>query len=142
MIFISSLLPLTELGNKSTNQITNMDWFLFSALIKNKNYRHDDELDMMKDKLTLYPIFYTDQLYNYLMTDNYYYKTDLYNTMRNSFKYISMKKVKLHEGIIDFKKETINQEERIFGEYDIKIMFDCFRENNFRKNPVCEYVLG
>ena len=24
---------------------------------------------------------------------------------------------------------------------DIEKMFDSFRENNFKKNPVCEYVL-
>lgn len=29
----------------------------------------------------------------------------------------------------------------IFGEKDIEKMFDSFRENNFMKNPVYQYVL-
>lgn len=30
----------------------------------------------------------------------------------------------------------------IFGEKDIEKMFDSFRENNFKKNHICKYVLG
>ena len=37
-------------------------------------------------------------------------------------------------------KEVIKQEERLFGEEDIRKMFGLFAENNFRENPICEYV--
>ena len=39
-------------------------------------------------------------------------------------------------------EEVIKEKEFIFGEKDIEKMFDTFRENNFRENHVCEYVLG
>ena len=53
-----------------------------------------------------------------------------------------MKKVKCLEEITDYDKEIIKEKYFIFGEKDIEKMFDSFRENNFKKNPVCEYVLG
>lgn len=53
-----------------------------------------------------------------------------------------MKRVKRSDEIVDFDKEVIKQEERIFGEDDIKKMFDYFERNNYRENPICEYVLG
>ena len=40
------------------------------------------------------------------------------------------------------QKEIIKQEERLFGEEDIRKMFNLFEENNFRENPICKYVLG
>lgn len=36
----------------------------------------------------------------------------------------------------------MKEKDFIFGEKDIEKMFKIFRENNFRENPVCEYVLG
>ena len=39
-------------------------------------------------------------------------------------------------------KEVIKQEERLFGEEDIRKVFDLFEKNNFRENHICEYVLG
>ena len=53
-----------------------------------------------------------------------------------------MKRVKHSDEIIGRDKEVIKQEYRLFGENDIKDMFDYFERNNFRENPICEYVLG
>lgn len=53
-----------------------------------------------------------------------------------------MKNVKNSHEITDRDKEVIKQEERLFGEEDIRKMFNLFEENNFRENPICEYVLG
>lgn len=39
-------------------------------------------------------------------------------------------------------KEIIKQEERLFGEEDIRKVFNLFEKNNFRENPICKYVLG
>ena len=39
-------------------------------------------------------------------------------------------------------KEVIKQEERLFGEEDIRKVFNLFEKNNFRENHICEYVLG
>ena len=38
--------------------------------------------------------------------------------------------------------DVIKEKYFIFGEKDIEKMFVTFRENNFRENHVCEYVLG
>ena len=53
-----------------------------------------------------------------------------------------MKNVKGSHEITDRDKEVIKQEERLFGEEDIRKVFNLFEENNFRENPICEYVLG
>ena len=53
-----------------------------------------------------------------------------------------MKNVKNSQEITDRDKEVIKQEERLFGEEDIRRMFSLFEKNNFRENSICEYVLG
>ncbi len=53
-----------------------------------------------------------------------------------------MKNVKNSHEITDHDKEVIKHEERLFGEEDIKKMFNLFERNNFRDNPICEYVFG
>ena len=52
-----------------------------------------------------------------------------------------MKKVKCLEEITDYDKEVIKEKDFIFKEKDIEKMFDSFRENNYKKNPVYQYVL-
>lgn len=76
------------------------------------------------------------------MSDHYYYKSDLYNTMQNSAQLTCMRKVKRYDEITNWDEETINEENHIFKEDDIKKMFKSFRKNNFRESPVCEIVLG
>ena len=39
-------------------------------------------------------------------------------------------------------KEVIKQEERLFGEEDIREIINLFEKNNFKENHICEYVLG
>lgn len=84
MIFISSKLPLAEIESLTPSEIRNKtDWFLFDYQIRNKKYWKDDNLYHMYNRLYWYPIFYKDKLYNYLMSDNYYFKSKLYKTMKN-----------------------------------------------------------
>ena len=118
------------------------DWFLFDNQIKNKKYWKDDNLYHMHNRLYWYPIFYKDKLYNYLMSDNYYFKGKLYKMMENHAQIICMRRVKNFDEIKDYDREVIKQEDRIFGEEDINKMFDCFERNNFKENPICEYVFG
>ena len=54
---------------------------------------------------------------------------------------IHIKKVKRLEEITDYDREVIKEKYFIFGEKDIKKMFDSFRENNFKRNSIYEYVL-
>ena len=141
MIFVSSTVPLNKIP-ASKEEIYKMDWFLFSATIRNKDYLKDNELYGICYQLHLYPYFYSRKLYNYLMSDHYYYKSHLYNTMQNSAKLTSMKKVKHCNEIINWDEEVINEENHIFTDSDIEKMFDFFKENNFKRNSICEFILG
>lgn len=142
MVFISSQLPLAELQTMSTEEICNQDWFLFDLQIKTKKYHSDKNLDKMYYRLIWYPIFYRERIYNYLMSDKYYFSSQLYITLKGYAQIISMKRVERFDGIVDFDKEVIKKEDRIFGKNDIKQMMDYFERNNFRENHICEYVLG
>ena len=116
MVFISSQLPLTELQTISQEEILNQDWFLFDWQIKNKKYLSDENLNKMYYKLIWYPIFYKDRIYNYLLTDKYYYTSPLYQTLKGYAQIISMKNVKNSHEITDHDKEVIKQVGRLFGE--------------------------
>ena len=142
MVFISSQLPLTELQTISQEEILNQDWFLFDWQIKNKKYLSDENLNKMYYRLIWYPIFYKEKIYNYLLTDKYYYTSPLYQSLKGYAQIISMKNVKNSHEITDRDKEVIKQEERLFGEEDIRKVFKLFEKNNFRENHICEYVLG
>ena len=142
MVFISSQLQLTKLQTISQEEILNQDWFLFDWRIKNKKYLSDKNLNKMYYRLIWYPIFYKERIYNYLITDKYYYTSQLYQTLKGYVQIISMKNVKKSHEITDHDKEIINQDVRLFGEEDIRKMFNLFEKNNFRENHICEYVLG
>ena len=143
MIFISSKIPFAEIEILTPNEIRNKtDWFLFDYQIRHKKYWKDDTLYHMYNRLYWYPIFYKDKLYNYLMSDNYYFTSNLYKMMENHAQIICMRRVKNFDEIKDYDREVIKQENRILGEEDIKKMFDYFERNNFNENPICEYVLG
>ena len=51
-----------------------------------------------------------------------------------------MRKVKRFDEITNWNEEVINETNHTFREDDIRKVFESFRENNFRENPVCEYV--
>lgn len=142
MVFISSKLPLSEIETLTLKEICNKtDWFLFDYNVKTKKYWKDDNLYRMYNRLHYYPIFYKDKLYSYLMSDNYYFKSNLYSMTKNHAQIICMKRAKNFEEIKDYDKEVVKQEDRLFREENINDMFTCFERNNFRENPVCEYVL-
>ena len=142
MVFISSQLQLTKLQTISQEEILNQDWFLFDWRIKNKKYLSDENLNKMYYRLIWYPIFYKEKIYNYLLTDKYYYTCQLSQIIKGYAQIISMKNVKNSHEITDHDKEVIKEEERLFGEEDIRRMFNLFERNNFRENTICEYVLG
>ena len=95
MVFISSQLPLTEIQTISQEEILNQDWFLFDWKIKNKKYQSDENLNKMYYWLIWYPIFYKERIYNYLLTDKYYYTCPLSQTLKGYAQIISMKNVKI-----------------------------------------------
>ena len=106
MIFISSKIPLTEIESLTLNEIRNKtDWFLFDYQIRNKKYWKDNNLYHMYNRLYWYPIFYKHKLYNYLMSDNYYFRSNLYKMMENHAQIICMKRVKNFDEIKDYDRE-------------------------------------
>ena len=109
MVFISSQLPLTELQTISQEEILNQDWFLFDWKIKNKKYQSDENLNKMYYRLIWYPIFYKKRIYNYLLTDKYYYTCPLSQTLKGYAQIISMKNLKNSHEITDHDKEVIKQ---------------------------------
>lgn len=70
------------------------------------------------------------------------WNTKLYSVFENSYRISSMPKVKQFDEIKDWDTEFIKVGNRIFGENDIKQVIDLFVENNFRRNPICECILG
>ena len=126
MVFISSQLPLTEIQTISQEEILNQDWFLFDCQIKSKRYLSDKNLNKMYYRLIWYPIFYKERIYNYLLTDKYYYTCQLSQIIKVYVQIISMKNIKKSHEIIDRDKEVIKEEERLFGEEDIRRMFYLF----------------
>lgn len=115
-----------------------MEWFLFHTNIKSK----EEVIAEIHDYLMYYSFFYRQKVYVYLMTDKYYWKTDLFNTIQNSCYIRCMSKVKEFDEIKDWDIEFIKSENRIFGEDDIKQMMDLMEKNNYKENPIFEYVLG
>ena len=122
MVFISSQLPLIELQTISQEEVLNRDCFLFDWQIKSKKYLSDENLNKMYYRLIWYSIFYKEKIYNYLLTDKHYYTSQLYQTLKGYAQIISMKNVKGSHEITDRDKEVIKQEERLFGEEDIRMM--------------------
>ena len=137
MTFISSQVPLSDLSD-TKEEIYNMEWFLFHTNIRSK----EEAIREIHDYLIYYSFFYRQKVHIYLMTDKYYWKTDLFNTIQNSCCIRCMSNVKEFDEIKDWETEFIKNENRIFGEKDIGQMINLMEKNNFRENPICEYVLG
>ena len=62
------------------------------------------------------------------MSEHYYYRSLLYNTMQNSAKFSCMRKVKRFDEITNWNEEVINEANHIFREDDIRKVFESFRE--------------
>ena len=96
----------------------------------------------------LYKALYKEKLYNYLITDNYYCKSFLYmNTLSNirmsNIKTIThSKKLKAFSKIIDFNNWIILENDYTSSDIEIENIFSLFIKNDFRKNSICEVILG
>ena len=137
MTFISSQVSLLDLPD-TKEEIYNMEWFLFHTNIRSK----EDAIREIHDYLMYYSFFYRQKVYVYLMTDKYYWKIDLFNTIQNSCCIRCMSRVKEFDEIKDWDTEFIKIENRIFGEDDIGQMINLMEKNNYKENPIYEYVLG
>lgn len=139
MVFLSSQLRLEDLSDIK-EEIYAYNWFLLSTRIQNKDIKYDNELYAMKNRLLWYPFIHKEPLFNYLMTDKYYLRSNLYKTAGNMTEIVCMKKIHSYE-VTNKEKRFIHEEKRIFNEKNIIEMFNYFRKNNYREISVCEYVL-
>ena len=103
MVFISSQLPLTELQTMSSEEMQS-GLVLIRLADQNQKIHSDKNLDKMCYRLIWYLIFYKEKIYNYLMSDKYYFSSQLYKTLKCYAQIISMKKVKRSDEIVDFNK--------------------------------------
>ena len=69
--FIIKITDTKEESNKAV-------WFLFDLFITRKQYCKDKNLNKMCNPLSF---FYKERLYNYLMSNKYYYNIHLYEVM-------------------------------------------------------------
>ncbi len=139
MVFLSSQIKLENLPD-TKEEICKYDWFLFSIMIKTKNIKYDDELYRMYNRMIWYPFIHKKPLFIYLMTDNHYFKSSLYGILGNTSEIVCMGNISSFTPC-NKKNIFIPEEKRIFKEKDIMDMFEIFKKNNFKGNPVCGYVL-
>ena len=142
MVFIATTIPIEELKSKDDILYT-YDYFLLETRIQNKNIKYDELLYGEYLVVCLYPYWHNKPLHIYLISNSYYYNSNLYEVLgsscsirqlRNMPKYYSEENVKAYP--------MLPIEERIMTEQDILEGFEKFRENNFKKNPIVEVIIG
>ena len=145
MVFISSIVPFENLITEK--ELPNNSWFVLNTNIKNKDYeaKGNGALSAVYQKLLLYKDFYTDlPLYCYLMTDNYYRRTEFSKTNPNLAEAMRIEKIPhSFSEMQQFpdKYKMIEESEQVLSKNNIDNVFKAFRNHNFKENPICEVVL-
>lgn len=143
MVFISTLIPIENIS--TLEDITSKEWFLLQIGIKSKTLA-DDKLSSLVFKLYIYSYWYEEKPHIYLMTDNYYYKSKIYNLLPNSFQRIIQTRIPKYfsynePGCVE-QYPMLSDKKRTIKEDDIKIVFESLLENNFKNNPIIHLTLG
>lgn len=142
MVFIATTVPIEELKSKDDILYT-YDYFLLETRIQNKDLKKDDALYYKYLDIRLYPYWHNEPLHMYLISNNYYYNSNLYDILGNSCMITKAKKIPEYHSEENVKAFPILQaEERIMTEQDILKGFEKFKENNFKKNSIVEVILG
>lgn len=139
---MSSTIPIGDIHSQEDFKID--DFFLLDTLVRGKDYIKDDKLDLAYWRMSLYPFYYNKRLYNYLMSDNYYYKSALYKIFPNIADCVLLEKIPPYfsERTNTEKYPIIEKEKRICETKDVKEIFEKFKKNNFKNNPIIEIILG
>lgn len=144
MIFIAAQTPIDKIAN--TKEELGLElFFLFSSNIHDKDYRKDKELNKMYYILQRYKFFNREKLYIYLMTKNYYLKTNVCKTLSPIYEWLIFdKNIELDvQTEKDKEMMKLNREKGyIFTNDILRSGFIQFKNNNFNQNPICEIVLG
>lgn len=144
MIFIAAQTPIEKITN-TKEELELEPFFLFSSNIHSKDYRKDNELNKMYYILHRYKFYSREKLYIYLMTKNYYLKTNICKTLSPICEWLIFDK-NIDLGIQTEKDKEImklNREKGYIYTNDIlRNGLIQFKSNNFDQNPICEIVLG
>lgn len=142
MVFIATTVPIEEL--KSKDDIFNTyDYFFIDTRIQNKDLNKDDTLYCKYLSIKWYPYWHNEPLHMYLISSDYYYNSNLYDILGNSCMIVQSKKIPEYYSEENAKAYPILQaKEHIMTEQDILKGFEKFRENNFKKNPIVEVIIG
>lgn len=143
MVLISSLTPLEQIHTKE--DITSQDWFLLQTGIRKKS-PSDDKLQTVYNRLYFYSFWYKETPHLYLMTDNYYYKSDIYNLLFRSYMTMIHKKMPndIRYDNPDHMQQypVLSEKEQTITESDIEDALKTLLENNFKENPIIHTILG
>ena len=141
MVLILSLTPINEISSKE--DLTSQDWFLLQTNIKTKSIT-DSVINTVYERLLLYSLWYTENPHMYLMTDNYYYKTNIYDMLPRSYQTViqnRMPKYIKHDDPNYMSKYPMVNKVTI-TETDIEDALKTLLENNFKENPIIHTILG
>ena len=143
MVFISTHTPLEQIRTKE--DITSQDWFLLQTGIRLK-LLSDDNMQIVYNRLYLYSFWYIEKPHLYLMSDNYYYKSEIYNLLPHSYMIMIHKKMPSHiryDNSEHMKQyPVLSEKEQTIKETDIKNAFKLLLQNNFKENPIIHITLG
>lgn len=141
MVLISSLIPINKISFKE--DLTAQDWFLLQTNIKTKSIT-DSAINTVYERLLLYSLWYTENPHMYLMTDNYYYKTNIYNMLPRSYHTVIQKRIpqRIKYDDPDYMSQYPMVDTVTITETGIEDALKTLLGNNFKKNPITHTVLG
>jgi hypothetical protein len=133
--------PLEEI--KGLQNFSDCDWFFFFDNINKKKLKKDDNFYHAYLLLELYPIYYTDTLYLYMMTDHYFYRNGLGDgVLKKLYKLVCTRYMPDYFGDTE-KYQRIKKEDRIYfaeitsPEDDVATMLKMLCCNNYSTHEVC-----
>lgn len=139
MVLLSTLTPIDQLT--TTEDITSQDWFLLQTDIKTKSHS-DSKIQLSYDRLLFYTFWYTKNPHLYLVTDKYYYGSQIHALLPKSYETMIHKKMPRY---INYDSEYMKQypmvKERTITESDINAALEVLLNNNFNKNQIMHTIL-
>ena len=140
MVLLSTLTLIDQFT--ATEDITSQDWFLLQTDIKTKSHSNP-KIQLARDRLLFYTFWYTEKPHLYLMTDKYYYGSQIHALLPKSYETMIHKKMPRY---INYDSEYMKLypmvKERTITESDINAAFEVLLSNNFNENQITHTILG
>lgn len=141
MVFIATHTPIEQIY--TIEDISSQDWFLLQTNINLKSLS-DEVMYQTWQRIIWYPYWYTEKLHLYLMTDKYYYKTQIYNLLPHTCMHMIHKKMPryIKHDDPEYMSKYPMVENITITESDITNAFETLFQNNFKENPIIHTTLG